>query len=272
MARLLGPLAEKVLGVPLPVTNIAGASGNTGLAKIGGGRADGYTISVFTGITLSAWAMGIAPYKIDDFEWIIRTQSVPSYLFVKSDNPLKSAQDFIHAAKSRELKIATAGYGTLDDLALRFMAAKGLKVVNVPFAKPGERYAAPLGGHVDAMYEEAGDVGKFLEAKQIRPLLIFAKRRNPAFPDVPTSYELGFPISFYNWRGIVAKKGTAPDQVKALSEAFMKALESQGWKSFCQREDCQADSTLGPEEFRRFVAAEFEDLSKFAKQYGLIKQ
>ena len=179
MARVLGPLAEKLLGVPLPVSNIPGASGNSGLAKIVGSRADGHSISVFTGITLAAWAMGIAPYRIDDFEWVVRTQSVPSYLFVRTDSPLKTAADLIREAGRRDLKVATAGYGTLDDIAIRFLAAKGLKLTNVPFAKPGERYAAPLGGHVDVLYEEAGDVRKFIDAKQIRPLLIFDKRRNP---------------------------------------------------------------------------------------------
>ena len=271
MARMLGSLAEKLLNVPLPVTNVPGASGNTGLAKVVGSRADGYTISVFTGITLATWSMGMATYKIDNFEWIVRTQSVPSYLFVKADSPLKTAKDFLDAARSRELKIATAGYGTLDDLAVRFFASKGFKVLNVPFSKPGERYAAPLGGHVDLMYEEAGDVRKFLDANQIRPLLVFDKKRNPAFPDVPSSFELGYPIAFFNWRGIVAKRGTPPDRVTVLSEAFRKAMNTAQWKEFCRQEDCQADSYLEAGDFRRWVSAEFEELQKFGKQYGLIK-
>jgi tripartite-type tricarboxylate transporter receptor subunit TctC len=271
MARLLGHLSERTLGVAMPVTNIPGASGNTGLAKIVTDDPDGYAVSVFTGITLAAWAMRIATYKIDDFEWLVRLESVPSYLFVRSDSPFKTAQDLLQAATKQNIKIATAGYGTLDDFAVRFLARKGLRVINAPFAKPGERYAAPLGGHVDVLYEEAGDVRKFLDAKQLRPLLVFDSRRNPAFPDVPTAQELGYPIAFFNWRGVVAKKGTPPDRIRVLTDAFTKAAESPQWKAFCKAEDCQPDSFMKGEDFRKWVVAEFDGLSRFAKEYGLIK-
>lgn len=272
MARILAQLAEGILGVALPVTNVPGASGNTGLAKVVSANPDGYTISTFTSITLSAWIMGVAPYKIDDFEWVARTQNVPSYLFVKSDSPIGSMEDFVRIARERGLKIATAGYGTNDDVAIRFLVAKGLKLTNVPFAKPAERYAAPLGGHVDALYEEAGDVKRFLEAKQIRPIMVFAKKRNPVFPDVPASYELGYPVAFFNWRGVITKRGTPPDRVKVLASAFTKAMESPKWKEFCKGEDCQPDSTMGSEEFRKSVVESAEELLQFAKQYGLIKK
>jgi tripartite-type tricarboxylate transporter receptor subunit TctC len=122
------------------------------------------------------------------------------------------------------------------------------------------------------MYEEAGDVKQFLEAKQIRPIVIFAKKRNPAFPDVPASLELGYPVAFYNWRGVIAKKGVPPDRVKILADAFIKAMDSPKWKEFCKGEDCQADSTLGPPEFKKSVIEARDELLQFAKQYGLIKK
>ncbi|MBI5968122.1 MAG: tripartite tricarboxylate transporter substrate binding protein, partial [Deltaproteobacteria bacterium] len=45
MARTIGHLAEKILGVAIPVSNIPGASGNTGLANLVAAKADGYTIA-----------------------------------------------------------------------------------------------------------------------------------------------------------------------------------------------------------------------------------
>ena len=271
MARVLAQVTEPLLGVALPVVNIPGASGNAGLANIVSGRADGYAIATFTSLTLAAWVMGVAPYQIDDFEWIVRTQNVPSYLFVRSDSPIKTFEDLARVSKERPLKIATSGYGTNDDIAVRFLASKGLKLINVPFAKPAERYAAPLGGHVDGIYEEAGDVKQFLDAKQIRPLLIFARKRNPVFPDVPASYEVGYPVAFYNWRGVIARKGIPPERLRILAEAFTKAMGSSKWKEFCQGEDCQADSMLGPQEFKKSVVEGRDELTRFAKQYELVK-
>src|SRR3546814_2985932 len=68
-------------------------------------------------------------------------------------------------------------------------------MTNVPFEKPAERYASPIGGHTDAIYEEPGDVAQFVKSGQMKPLVVFAKERHPEFPDVPTSSELGIDIS-----------------------------------------------------------------------------
>ena len=59
-------------------------------------------------------------------------------------------------------------------------------MVNVPYAKPAERYAAAVGKHTDLLYEEPGDVDKFLSAKKLRSVVVFDTGRHPAFPDVPT--------------------------------------------------------------------------------------
>ena len=73
---------------------------------------------------------------------------------------------------------------------VQYFAAKGLKMTAVPFPKPAERYTAILGGHADILYEQLGDVKSFLDGKQMRPVIVFADARFPAFKDVPTGKEL----------------------------------------------------------------------------------
>src|SRR5436853_327885 len=77
-----------------------------------------------------------------------------------------------------KLKIATLGFGSVDDFSLKTIEAKGIKFVQVPFSKPSERYVSILGGHADALYEQAGDVGSFLHGKQMRPILMFGDTRS----------------------------------------------------------------------------------------------
>ena len=102
--------------------------------------------------------MGLAHHKVDDFAWIARTQVADSFLFVKTDSPFKTIQDlFIHAqANPGKLRVAATGFGTVDDVTLRFLEKKGYKMTTVPYPKPGERYAAVLGGHAEVLYEQAG--------------------------------------------------------------------------------------------------------------------
>ena len=90
MARIVGKLAEKFLGVALPVSNIPGSSGNSGMANVLAAKADGYTVATYIADTLGTIPSGTARHKISDFEWIVRTQVARPYLFVKTDSPYKT--------------------------------------------------------------------------------------------------------------------------------------------------------------------------------------
>ena len=82
MARQLAAMSQPLLGVALPISNVPGASGITGLAQVLAGKADGYTIGVYIADTLATIPTGLARHRPEDFEWIVRTQVADSFLFV----------------------------------------------------------------------------------------------------------------------------------------------------------------------------------------------
>src|SRR4029078_11618929 len=84
-------------------------------------------------------------------------------------------------ANPGKLKMATAGFGTLDDFAVKFLAKKGFPMINAPSAKRAERYTSVPGKHTDLLFEEPGDVAQFLAAKQMRPIVVFGNKRHPEF-------------------------------------------------------------------------------------------
>jgi len=273
MARTVAKLTEKFIGVAMPVSNIPGASGNTGMSNLLAAKADGYTVATYIADTLGTIPSGTARHKIADFEWIVRTQVAQSYLFVKMDSPFKTIQDLLKYAKENpgKLKVAATGFGTVDDITVRYLASKGYKMTTIPIPQPGERYASTLGGHSEVLYEQAGDIKQYLEAKQLRPIIIFSQKRHPAFPDVPCSLELGYDIFLPQFRSIVAKKGVPTDRVKVLAEAFRKALDTPEWKKFGQDQYLDPDSYLGAEKFPAWVASEVETMRNLMKAFGIIK-
>jgi tripartite-type tricarboxylate transporter receptor subunit TctC len=273
MARQASTLAQPILGVALPVSNVPGAAGNTGMAQLLASKPDGYTIATYIQDTLMTIPMGIARYTVADFEWVVRTQVADSFLFVKADGPFKTIQDlFKHAqANPGKLRVASTGFGTVDDVSVRFLEKKGYRMTTVPYPKPGERYAATLGGHAEVLYEQAGDVLQYLKAGQLRPLVIFATERHPAFPEVPSSKELGIDIALPQFRGIVAKKGTPADRVQKLGEAFRKAMDTPQWKKFAEEWYFRPDSHQGPDAFRAWVEAEVATLDRLVKEFDLKK-
>jgi len=271
MARKLGALSQPLLGVPLPASNVPGASGNAGLAQLLSGKADGYTVATYIQDTLMTLPMGLAHYKVEDLEWIARTQVADSFLFVRADGPFKTIQDlFKHAeANPGKVRVGATGFGTVDDVTVRFLGKRGYQMVTVPYPKPGERYAAALGGHTEVLYEQAGDVLQYLKAGQLRPLIIFAERRHPAFAGVPASKELGLDITLPQFRGVVAKKGTPPERVKALGDAFRKALETPEWKMFAEEWYFRPDSYQGTADFGKWVHGEVATLERLVREFGL---
>lgn len=273
MSRQLGALAQPVLGVALPVSNVPGASGNTGLAQLLNARPDGYTIATYIADTLATIPIGLARHKVGDFEWIARTQVADSFLFVKSDSPFRTVQELFQYAQANpgKLRVAATGFGSVDDVTVRYLDRKSYRMTTVPYPKPGERYAAALGGHTEVLYEQAGDVQQYLRAGQLRPLIVFAEKRHPAFPDVPASRELGLDITLPQFRGVVTRKGTPPDRVATLAEAFHKALETPQWKKFAEEWYVRADSYMGPDRFGAWVANEATTLDRFVKGFGLRK-
>ena len=193
MARQLAALSQPFLGVALPISNVPGASGITGLAQVLAGKPDGYTIGVYIADTLATIPTGLARHKPEDFEWIVRTQVADSFLFVKSDGPFPTIQElFKHAqANPGKLRVASTGFGSLDDVTVRYLEKKGYRMTTVPYPRPGERYAATLGGHAEVLYEQAGDVQQYVKAGQLKPLIIFAEQRQSPSPTCPARRSWG---------------------------------------------------------------------------------
>jgi tripartite-type tricarboxylate transporter receptor subunit TctC len=272
LGRNVAKLMEPVVGVPVPVANVAGASGNAGLAKVLASTPDGYTIGTLTGLTIAAWISGLGNMKVADFAVLSVAQSSPSMLYAPANSPIKSYKQLLEMAKASpgKIRIATAGYGTLDDVAIKYLATKGVTMTNVPFAKPGERYASPLGGHSELLFEEPGDVVQFLQSKQYIPLVVFGAKRHPAFPDAPASFEFGHEIDLPNWRGIVTSAKVPASIVAALDQAVQKAVQSPEWRAFCaQTYSCV--EKMDHKQSQAFVEKNFREVQAFMKQFGLVK-
>ena len=264
MAEILGPL----IGVPLFITHIPGASGNAGLTKLLTNPADGYTMAVLLGITVSAWASGIGYAKLQDFVVLAVAQQSASMLFVPADSSFQTFRGLLDYAKSHpaRIKVATSGYGSHDDITLKYFDALGYKMINVPYARPEQRYASPFGRRTHAIYEEPGDVAELIKSKRLRPLVVFDTERHAAFEDVPSSKELGFEINdLLSFRMLVVRAGTPTDRQGALVNAIGMALETREWKTFCaQTHTCARSYT--PQEATQRVKIFFETSQKYLKQ------
>lgn len=242
LARKVASLMEPTLKVSLPVVNAPGATGQTAFVKLFSQPADGYMIKVLTGDTYALFATGKTKLKKKDFQTLAIMIQQPSAFFVKQDSPYKTWADVEAAAKNKALKVATTGFDSPDDLTITYLNSRGVKLHTVPYAKPGERYTSILGNHCDLLYEQAGDVKTFIDTKQMRPIIFFAEKRFPVFPNVQTSKELGYDVTLPQFRAIIVKAGTDPKQLKILGDAVAKAASSKEFKAYLKEQLAEENS------------------------------
>ncbi|MBI3937036.1 MAG: tripartite tricarboxylate transporter substrate binding protein [Betaproteobacteria bacterium] len=264
LARKIAPSLEKQLKVSLPVINVAGATGQTGLNKMLTSPADGYSISIFIADTLAVLMDPATKWKLEDIVPAAIMIRQPSAFFLAQNSPLKTWKDVEAEAKKRPLKVAITGFGSADDLHVIYFAGKGFKFTSVPFPKPSERYTAILGGHADLLYEQLGDVKSFLEGKQMRPVIIFAEKRFPAFKDVPTGKELGRDIVINQFRSIAMKASTGAPRVKAVSDALAKVAATADYKAWLKDQYAEEDSFIPASGAVAFMKRELDVMRKYA--------
>jgi tripartite-type tricarboxylate transporter receptor subunit TctC len=268
LARHMAKLAEPLLGQSMPVVNVPGGTGATGMSKLLAAPADGHSAAIYIADSHALLAGSDARWSIEDIAPAAVMIQAPSFLFVGQDSRFKTWADFEAEAKAKpgQLKVATLGFGSVDDFTLSFLGARGVKVVQVPFSKPSERYLSILGGHADALYEQAGDVGQFLSGKQMRPILVFGRQRFAAFKDVPSSKEVGYDIALPQFRAVVLRGGTPPERVTVLSEALAKVAATPEYKQFLTDQFAAEDSFLPAERAGAFMKEQLDDMKSAMKQ------
>jgi tripartite-type tricarboxylate transporter receptor subunit TctC len=267
VARKAGKMMEDDLKVSFPVVNVPGATGNTGMAKLLSGQSDGYSVSVMTWDTYALLATTPSTrWSLKDIIPVALMIKQPSAFMTNAAGNLKTWADVEREAKTRPLKVAVTGFGSPDDITVNYFIARGMKLIAVPFANPGERYTAVLGGHADLLYEQLGDVRSFLDSKQIQPVIIFAEKRYDAFPDVPASKDLGFDITLPQRRAVVMKAGTDPARVKVIADALAKVAASSEYKAYLKEQYATDDSYFAGGDAMRIMEEDLAQMKKIAAQ------
>lgn len=230
LMRLISTHAEKHLGEVMPVINMPGVSGTTGLKELSRRDADGYTIGQVHEGLLVAHHTGLTAQNWDDFEPVAAITQSPQYLTVGPDSPYSTYQEFVDYAKENpgEVRVGVTLGGVPHVHAAMMEEAEDLSFRYVGFEGTGPRIRALVGGHIDAAVGDISSSGEFVKNGDLRFLAVGSKERQEVTPDVPTFIELGHEeLNLNIVRGIIAPKGTPTDRIAILAEAFEAMSQSE---------------------------------------------
>jgi putative tricarboxylic transport membrane protein len=276
VARALNESLKSKFPKGVAIVSRPGAGGSLAVAELVQAKADGYTIILAPLSTLVIHPqLTDLPYKTpDDYEPILNVVSYYPLLVVKADAPWKSLQEFIGAAKASpgKLRVGSPGEGTSSHLNLEEVKRlAGVDITHVPFSGWGESSPALLGGHIEGLVAQPGEVKPLVDGGKMRVLMVFQPKRHPYFPEAPTAKEVGWDAANGVWFMFVAPKGTPAPVLKFLHDAARAAMEDSQFVNTIKQRGIDIDYRAG-NQLRTDLWKEYKAHTDVLTRLGMIKK
>ena len=252
---------EKLTAQPVTPVNKEGAAGAVAFTYVNEKKGDPHYVMV----TLNSfWTTIITqklPYKTTDFTPIANLAQDPFFLWVAEDSAIKTAADFVAAAKAKSLTVSGTGAKQEDEVLFRRIEALAgtQKFTYVPQSGGGAVATALAGGQggVEVTVNNPSEgLGLFTATpRKIRPVCAFTPTSpaEGAFKDLATCKSQGLAIDdYYNVRSVVAAPGLTKVQQDFWVAVFKKVSDSADWKAFMTKNALVPDFRAG-DDFKKLI-------------------
>lgn len=273
-ARPLSAIFAKQTGKQLIIDNRGGAGGTLGAGIAAKSAPDGY--NYFMGAVHHTIAPSMYP-KLDydlekDLVPVILVATVPQVLVVNPKKvPANNVKEFLDYVKKNpgRLNYGSAGGGTSHHLAGElFKLQTQTFITHIPYRGAGPALQDLIAGNVDMMFDGLGSSAAHIKGGRIKALMVSGSKRNPAFPDVPCSAEVGLPeYTVSTWYGVWAPKGTPADAQARAVEEIRKACQTDDAKAVWAAQGADFPNLTGAQ-FDAFIKTELRKWSQVVKASG----
>jgi tripartite-type tricarboxylate transporter receptor subunit TctC len=270
--RSLADNASRVLGQPVVVENKAGAGGSLPAQGLQTAQPDGYTLAqIPLGVFRLPYTTRINWDPVKDIAYVINVTGYAFGMVAPVDGPIRNWADFVAYAKANPGKLTYGSTGILTSphLTTELIAQKlGLQLNHIPYKGNAELNTALLGGQIMSASDSTG-WAPLVDAGKVRVLNVWGEKRLPKFPDAPTLKELGLDIVQNSPFGIGAPRGTPPEVVAKLHDAFKKAMEDPSYVAALGRYD-MLPMYMGSAQYAKFAQETFVTEKALVEKLGLV--
>ena len=239
VAQAMAQAVTELTGVSINRDHKPGGSGTVGMTAFMATPSDGYTVLEHIDDASSAHALDSGrPNPAEDLIPLVTSQITFSQIYIRTNEERYTDwNSFVEWVKAQNGKATIANVskeGSMERVTMKFITdATGMQIQQISFDKGAPRYGALAGGQVDALFEQPGDVRKFLDAGKFKPILTILKERPSAFADVPSLTDAGLGFDpLFRFRGFYVHKDAPADRVKWLKWAFQKAYCEDSYQKF----------------------------------------
>ena len=240
--QVAAAMAEAVSGltsVGINRDHKPGGSGTVGMTAYMAAPADGYTVLEHIDDASSAHALDSSkPNPAVDLIPLVISQVTFSQIYIRTNETRYTDwPSFVEWVKAQDGKATIANVskeGSMERVIMKFITeASDMEIQQISFDKGAPRYGALLGGQVDALFEQPGDVRKFLDADNFKPILTVFNERPGVFSDVPTHREMGMDFEpLLRFRGFYVHKDAPADRVDWLKWAFQRGYCEDSYQAY----------------------------------------
>lgn len=263
-ARALVEDLGKALGQPVLIENKGGANGVVGAQTLLSAKPDGHTLYMaFSGFHVISPNLVKLPFDtIKDFQPVALVYMAPEVMVVRASlDEVRSFEDLVRYAKANpgKLNYASAGNGSVAHVGMEmFKSIAGIDITHVPYKGTGQIVADLLGGQVDLALVSVPPLVQHIQSGRLRALLFTSKNRQPTFPEVRTSEELGlknFGVS--SWFALYMHRDAPKAAAERISEEVRRIMEQPAFRQRAAQQGAEA-VYMNPAQLGQFTQSEFD--------------
>jgi tripartite-type tricarboxylate transporter receptor subunit TctC len=232
IARFVAERLSPLLGQPVVVENMPGASGNIGSQVVARAKPDGNTImSSVNTLVMNAGLYKNLPYDpVTDFAPISLTAWGSLVLVANPAQKPNTLAEFIAAAKAapKTINYGSPGVGTPHHLSMALVETEtGIELVHVPYKGAAGALQDLLGGQIGYMFQPVHVAMTYIKAGKLKAIAVGSPKRLAVLPDVPTLIEAGLKDADVDmWYGLFAPKETPADIIARYNKEVVAILGS----------------------------------------------
>ena len=261
------------------VTNMPGGVGAVTFAMVANERpADPDLIVATSTVGVTQMAQGRYPAPLETMKYVAMLGADVGVIAVDNDSPYQTLADLNAAMVADPTALVTAGssaVGGWDHIRL-LMVARAAGVESLPalrwvqFDGGTDAVTQMMGGQIDVVSTDMGEIAGFVESGDIRILAALSDDPIPAFPDIPTAKSQGIDVSGYNWRGVYIGGGNSQETFDAWVTKLETLFNSENWQT-AATEAGLVPIWRGGAEFEAFVREQRDVMEQISRDIGVIQ-
>lgn len=220
---------------------------------------------------------GVFPQSFRDLTPIASVIADYAAFVVPKDSKYTTFKEVIDDFQKDPKSVKIAGgsvKGGMDHLvpAMVFKAAGAdpLKLKYIPYDAGGKAMAGLLSGDTQVLSTGFGEALGLANQGEVRILAVTSEERLGQAADVPTVKELGYDVTFANWRGFFAIPGLPKEKAEAYRGLLKKMYDTPEWETIRKQRGWQNLYQPG-DDFFAFLEKQEKDIGGIMRELGFLK-